>query len=588
MVDATGDDSGIYQVNSTCYTSESRLTPELSPASMKNSGRAQVSSTQTGLLSHVRTIAGNSKIKVQSSHVQTKNWLPFTFQWYFLLLPTLSSLAFGIALLILVFYPRRHEGIGPDNGSSAILFGWRFSPTLLAVLYTQLTVILFEDAKRTKPFARLARAPIERTNAHGTVFQTPRAWWSVFFDILFKRKSIGKTSWCLICCALVNILAILAISPLSSALLLSQEVAVTRSIEFHKIVPKSSVQLPMLANRETYFKASVEYRDRDILLLGTPWTKPAPPQSGLPIPMATNETGPLPFEYNAGPEIGYEHSSTFRMKAFLCESQYSMKTQNITASIAFGEQPMIKHSADGNTSLVPVTDTLIDISKFQAMTIQDGWREYFNWRAVLSEIPKASGPFKNTEADQKVLPSTPQFIGLGTVLATLFSFNVSSMMSDEHFVRQVARAKGRFFTECIHEILNNPNVVEARAVKGETTVIEDRIIVLHGIGITLAFLFLVSFFLLMFIFGSSRLRWRPLNLQTDPGSTIGQAILLPSQLASRSRFCSMHKATRSEFQDALRSDKYSNINGILQIGSGGNHTGELKFLFATMASFLHD
>lgn len=42
-----------------------------------------------------------------------------------------------------------------------VLFGWRFTPTLIAVLYAQMTVILFEDVKRTEPFARLAKASVE-------------------------------------------------------------------------------------------------------------------------------------------------------------------------------------------------------------------------------------------------------------------------------------------------------------------------------------------------------------------------------------------------------------------------------------------
>jgi hypothetical protein len=135
-----------------------------------------------------------------------------------------------------------------------MLFGWRFVPTLVAVLYAQMIVVLFEDVKRTEPFARLAKAPPEGVKAYGTLLQTPRAWWSIFFDICFRRKKIGSTSLALFCAALVNVIALLAISPLSSALLTSEEVLIPRTVEFTRIVPKSNTQLSMQPSRDTYYR----------------------------------------------------------------------------------------------------------------------------------------------------------------------------------------------------------------------------------------------------------------------------------------------------------------------------------------------
>jgi hypothetical protein len=124
---------------------------------------------------------------------QKGSWLPSTFRWYFLLVPMTTTATLGIAISLLIWYSQHHYGIGTDNGSSAILFGWRFTPTLLAVLYTQMTVILFEDAKRTEPFARLAQAPSEGVSAYGTVLQTPRAWWAIFLDAL--SAPLSSTLW---------------------------------------------------------------------------------------------------------------------------------------------------------------------------------------------------------------------------------------------------------------------------------------------------------------------------------------------------------------------------------------------------------
>jgi hypothetical protein len=181
-------------------------------------------------------------------------WLPFTLRWYFLLLPLAVSLGFSIAIAYLCWFSRRNNGLGKDDGSSAILFGWRFTPTLLAVLYTQITVILSEDVKRTEPFARLAKAPAGGASAYGTLLQTPKAWWLTLYDLVFDRKRMGKTSWALICSLVVNVLALLAISPLSPALLTSEEVAVPKTIGFTKLVPSTGAQVPINATRETYFR----------------------------------------------------------------------------------------------------------------------------------------------------------------------------------------------------------------------------------------------------------------------------------------------------------------------------------------------
>ncbi|KAI4943902.1 hypothetical protein J4E91_009049 [Alternaria rosae] len=184
------------------------------------------------------------------------SWLPFTFRWYSLLIPISATAILGITISLLIWYSQNHYGLGTDDGSSAALFGWRFTPTLLAVLYTQSTVILFEDAKRTEPFARLAQAPSEGASAFGTVLQTPRAWYAIFLDIVLKRKSVGKTSWCLICTAVINVVALLAISPLSSALLTSEEIVITKTLDIHRSVPKIGLQLPIVASREAYFRTT--------------------------------------------------------------------------------------------------------------------------------------------------------------------------------------------------------------------------------------------------------------------------------------------------------------------------------------------
>ncbi|KAI4711764.1 hypothetical protein J4E89_003206 [Alternaria sp. Ai002NY15] len=605
------------------------------------------------------------------------SWLPFTFRWYSLLIPISATAILGITISLLIWYSQHHYGLGADDGSSAVLFGWRFTPTLLAVLYTQSTVILFEDAKRTEPFARLARAPSEGASAYGTLLQTPRAWWAILLDIVLKRKSVGKTSWCLICTAVINVVALLAISPLSSALLTSEEIVITKALDISRSVPRIGLQLPIVASRETYFRttsalmrnlstsawikdtsitfpnwpstdtaqlgpdlvssfnswtaetttihanlgcrdmtlesadlvpmeykeydimghgpykgvepmvvfalasddgcrheitvhpavnlamrggltwsntstfyiedellplgrmpfpsnvsstspyarhyASPECADRDIIILNTPWTKP--------VRLELSEAAGTGLELNRT----YERSPDFRMKALLCKSQYSMETHNTSTSIGQGKEPNITSMESDHIQPVSITKDMIDIPKFEEMALQDTWKYYFNAESIATDADRALGGQLGPYSDPNMTTNAPEFFGLGPLLGALYSFNVTEMLNDREFVSRAERVKGRFFTECLREALNDPDVTRVEVTKGKATVVEHRIMVLQEIGIALATLFLVSFLLLIMVFWVSRLSFRPLDLSMDPGSTLGHAIILQPYFAMSQR-----------------------------------------------------
>lgn len=162
---------------------------------------------------------------------------------------------FCLSLCIITFLlwgiSSQNYGLGVDDGSSAMLFGWRYSPTLIAVIYVQMTAVLFEDIKRTEPFARLARS--EGSPASASILKTPGAWWNALYDGFAKKKN-GRRSWVLICAALVNIIGFMAISSLSSAYLFSEDVIVPKSADFYTLTPNSDSPLPIDADRTTHFR----------------------------------------------------------------------------------------------------------------------------------------------------------------------------------------------------------------------------------------------------------------------------------------------------------------------------------------------
>ncbi|KAK1146420.1 hypothetical protein N8T08_003207 [Aspergillus melleus] len=189
----------------------------------------------------------------ERKHGYLANWHPRTFGHLYLGLLSILALALCLVIALLLWRSETNYGLGKDHGSSAVLFGWRFSPTLVAVIYLQFTAMLFDDVKRTEPYARLARP--EGAAASSSILQSPGMWWNALHDGLSKKRNGGHSrSWTLTCAALVNILGFLVISPLSSALLTSEDVAVPHNREFTRLTPHFNSPLPLDTDRTTRFR----------------------------------------------------------------------------------------------------------------------------------------------------------------------------------------------------------------------------------------------------------------------------------------------------------------------------------------------
>jgi hypothetical protein len=295
--------------------------------------------------------------------------------------------------------------------------------------------------------------------------------------------------------------------------------------------------------------ASDECANRDIVILSTPWAKD------------------VQFNTSWGPGIEhnrtFERSPGFRMKALICQSHYSLESRNVSASMTKGRPPNITSTYVDGANRTSIPNSLLDISKFERMVLQDTWSDYFDAESMKTDASRGLDDVQGPYADPTIVRSAPVFTGVGPLLGALYSFNITRMFEDKDFGAQVARVKGRFFTECLREALYDPAVVATDATKGATTIIEERIMVLREIGIALAVLFLVSSMLLILVFWFSRLTFRPLDLRTDPGSAIGHAMLIRSQQAQPSIFRKNHKATREELHKVLQHDMFYTRNGEL-------------------------
>ena len=97
--------------------------------------------------------------------------------------------------------------------------------------------MLFDDVKRTEPFARMARNTSGEVGAATTILQASTAWWNALADGFSKKKNGGQRSGTLIYSAAINIIAFLTISPLLSSLLSTHEISVSEKTKFTSMVP---------------------------------------------------------------------------------------------------------------------------------------------------------------------------------------------------------------------------------------------------------------------------------------------------------------------------------------------------------------
>ena len=180
-------------------------------------------------------------------------WLPYTLRWYLIWIPTALSFILGLVTILLYWHSNRNNGLGPE---ASAMVGWKFVPTLIAVIYAQLTTMLFNDIQRTEPFARLARPSNSVPPASRTILEKPRQIWTVLAHAFNVKHNGGKRSWIIISACLVNLLATIPISTLSSALLASELTETWQPFEMKRLVPQKDSTLKPFVNRDTFFRTT--------------------------------------------------------------------------------------------------------------------------------------------------------------------------------------------------------------------------------------------------------------------------------------------------------------------------------------------
>lgn len=157
-------------------------------------------------------------------------WRPLTLRTPYFSFVLGLTIALGSLVLFLTIRSIRHNGLDSDDDSSVLLFGRRFSPTLLATIYGLFVASMLNDVRRTKVFARLSRPG--GSSAEKTLYFPTRSWWNDPVDALSR----GTRSYALLCASILYILALL-VSPLSAGLLTptDKQVSVSRTFQRAKV-----------------------------------------------------------------------------------------------------------------------------------------------------------------------------------------------------------------------------------------------------------------------------------------------------------------------------------------------------------------
>ena len=207
------------------------------------------SSTVASIYQASRQVMGaRSSIFMEARH----NWLPVALRWPFMLWLFLASLALAALTLGLTIRSQRNQGLGMVQGSGIFLFGWRFTPTILAVIYTLLTTAMVNDIKRTEPYAKLSRP--DGASAESSLFLKFRAIWFQPIDALRKSKNDGFRNWALFFALMINIFGLLIILPFSAALFSPRDVSLSRNTSFSKLMPSVSNALELTSDDSVLFR----------------------------------------------------------------------------------------------------------------------------------------------------------------------------------------------------------------------------------------------------------------------------------------------------------------------------------------------
>lgn len=168
-----------------------------------------------------------------SNQAEDPKWLPYALRLPWLLGLILFKVLVVVVVSVLHYESYKHNGLATDSGSPGLYFAWRFMPTLVAVSYVTMLMIVLDAVKHTEPFARMVR--VGGATVESSISRKPGAWWTAFIDSFPRKQNGGHFSIAMLLAATIYILGLFVVSPFSSALLQIKEVSISAATPFDTI-----------------------------------------------------------------------------------------------------------------------------------------------------------------------------------------------------------------------------------------------------------------------------------------------------------------------------------------------------------------
>lgn len=607
------------------------------------------------------------------------DWRPYALRPAFLGTMAFVSLALAVTLAVICWYSVKNNGLGKDTNTAGLLVARRYLPTILAVFFTQMLVIVSNDIKRTEPFARLARS--EQPDVKYTLLYTSKAWWSMIREGCVRERNAGRIGWVLVLSSLVTGISILSVSTLSSSLLASEPVVLRSEVDMQRFSPVPIVLEPrrqvylrttsgFLFNASTSMWVSddhvispfgtMDFRDYPDFLPEGNWemeTKvlqmdstcepmqfkgfekvdrssvtevydpPGPMMAyhsasygiyedwfvnldssrnhsgfslgtddngcsirvlapmasrsdhriirngglfwtnlsssyitydqwakgrGMPVFSKATEWSPvdlgLLFDFSDNClgrnllmvttpwTIGKEgdiRTEGFQVRAEICTPRYFEVMTNVTASVTSDKRSVILDNEYIRNYRTEVSSDLLNKNMVQELTFG---------RDKLGYLSRA-----------KTLQGSQAYEGLSEALSAMYSFDTKVMLESDTLPAESARLNKRFFGELLLSAMTEERPEVLKSFRGETTRVEQRIVVVVETAVTLSvLLFLISCYLLYLCHTESSRR-RPLSLSSDPATTFGCGAYLQRN-ASTYDLLEAAQAHRTKFHKSDLSD----------------------------------
>ncbi|KAI4937810.1 hypothetical protein J4E85_000246 [Alternaria conjuncta] len=209
------------------------------------------------------TSSDELKAKFQDQSLRTSTeWVPYTLRRPYLITLSLASLILSTVLAALSWHSYKNHGLGDEDGSTGLLIGWRYTPTIVAIFFTQAVVQVAEDVKRTEAYARMAGP--ESIEAKFTLFYLPKVWWKSIFVGFSRKRSGGHRRWNLALSSLAAGISVLSISTFSSSVFVAKEILYEEDVQLQRYAAGQTIgedlsPIQLSPRRDTYLRTISGY-----------------------------------------------------------------------------------------------------------------------------------------------------------------------------------------------------------------------------------------------------------------------------------------------------------------------------------------